>query len=87
MRFRTYVVISMIFWGLAAFILSSVLESHRRFCDKTEGASGLAAECFAPAALIYTLLFAGLLLLDLIRLTLTFMADRKPASKAEEHVN
>ena len=76
-NFYTYLLISGIFWGIATYALVSELEHTKKFCNRTESESGLAAECFAPAAVIYTAIFAVLFVLDLSRIWLMHSTSRK----------
>ena len=75
-RFYGYLVASAVFWAIAAYTLWGVVNSLRSFCNRQEAESGLAAECLAPAAVVFTAMFAILLLIDLVRLGIMFSLSR-----------
>ena len=75
-RFYAYLAASIVFWAMTSYVLWGVLDSFRNFCGRQEAESGLAAECLAPAAVVFTAMFGVLLLIDLVRLGLMFSVSR-----------
>jgi hypothetical protein len=77
-RRSVFIVASIMLWGMMGLILWGLLDTLEFGCKLQERQSGLWAECFAPAALIFTAAFALLFTIDSIRLFSVLMPT-KPA--------
>ncbi len=75
-----FVLSSVLMWALMGFTFWGLLGTLQMGCQLQERNSGLWAECFAPAGLIYTLLFGALFLIDLVRV-ITVLWPTKPSPK------
>lgn len=71
-----YIAASILFWLLAGAVFWSFLETLKTGCQLQERDSGLWAECFAPAGLVFSLAFLALLIVDVIRTVLAFSMRR-----------
>lgn len=71
-----YIAASVLFWLLTGTVFWWFLETLKTGCQIQERESGLAAECFAPAGLVFSLAFVVLLLVDVIRIVLAFSMRR-----------
>jgi hypothetical protein len=76
----TFVLTSVALWALLGFTLWGLLGTLETGCKLQEERSGLWAECFAPAGLIYTTLFATIFLIDLVR-TASVLWPTKPSKE------
>ncbi|SMC93477.1 hypothetical protein SAMN06272759_11263 [Novosphingobium sp. B1] len=71
----TFVLSSVLLWGLLGATLWGLLNTLEAQCKIQERQSGLWAECFGPAALIFTGLFGLVLFVDVIRIASVLWAQ------------
>ncbi len=75
-RRNLYIGVSVVFWMLAGAVFWSFLDTLKFGCQLQERDSGLWAECFAPAALIFSLAFLLLFAVDVVRTIFAFRMKR-----------
>ena len=75
-RRSIFIVASLITWALLGLTGWGLFQHLETSCKRQEQHSGLWAECYAPAALIYAALFALVLVFDLIRIVLVLWAPK-----------
>src|SRR3569832_1166248 len=75
-RRNIYLAKSILFWLLTGTVFWWFLDTVKAGCELRWRDSGLWAECFAPAGLIYGLAFLLLLAVDVLRTILAFRMRR-----------
>jgi len=76
-RRNLYIGASVAFWLLTGTVFWWFLQTLKAGCQLQERDSGLWAECFAPAGLVFSLAFLILLAVDVLRTILAFRMRRK----------
>jgi TRAP-type C4-dicarboxylate transport system permease small subunit len=71
-----FIVASLITLSLLGLTGWGMLQNLEASCKRQEQHSGLWAECIAPAALIFSALFALMFIIDLIRIALVLWASK-----------
>lgn len=79
-RRLVFILASTLLWALMGLTLWGLLHTLEIGCKLQEQRSGLWAECFAPAGLIFMTAFALLFIVDLIRL-ISVLWPSKPAKE------
>ncbi len=79
-RRSVFIIASILLWGLMGLTLWGLLRTLELGCKLQEQNSGLWAECFAPAGLIFVAAFVLLFAVDLIRLV-SVLWPLKPAKE------
>ena len=79
-RRSVFIIASILLWVLMGLTLWGLLSTLEFGCKLQEQRSGLWAECFAPAGLIFMAAFALLFVIDLTRVVLVLWSS-KPAKE------
>ena len=75
-----FLAISFLVWALLGGTLWELLSTLEFGCKLQERDSGLWAECFAPAAIVFMAAFAVIFVVDLVQIVLAFRQMRKVES-------
>jgi hypothetical protein len=79
-RKLTFTIASIVLWLLLGFALWAMLETFESGCKLQEARSGLWAECFAPAAVVFNAIFSVIFLVDVVR-TASVLWPIKPSKE------
>jgi uncharacterized membrane protein len=74
-RRAAYIGASLVFWAIALWFFYSLNQQTASQCKINEARSGLWAECYGFAALVYLVVFCTLVVIDLVRLVIALSRD------------